>query len=111
MQNANDLEITRNQPVFSDAASDGPYSAAAITSWLISEIEELLSIEPGHLVVDKPLLNYGLSSMTGMILSGNIEERLGIQLDPSVAWEYPTIESLAVYLAGEVKSQHLSLSV
>ena len=78
---------------------------------MISEIEELLSIEPGHLAVDKPLLNYGLSSMTGMILSGNIEERLGIRLDPSVAWEYPTIEFLAVYLAGEVKSQHLSVSI
>jgi len=111
MQNANDLEIIRNQLVFTDAASDGTHSVAAITSWLISEIEDLLSIEPGHLAVDKPLLKYGLSSMTGMILSGNIEERLGIRLDPSVAWEYPTIESLAVYLANEVKSQHLSVSI
>ena len=110
MQNAK--EITRNESVLTETtAADGAYSVAAITSWLISEIEDLLSIDAGQLALDKPLVDYGLSSMTGMMFSGTIEEWLGIRLDPSVAWEYPTIESLAVYLAGEVKTQHLSPSV
>jgi len=82
-----------------------------ITSWLISEVEELLSVEAGQVAIDRPLADYGLSSMTGMILSGNIEDWLGIQLDPAVAWEYPTIESLAAYLAGEAQTQPVAISI
>lgn len=80
-----------------------------IKRWLIAEIEDLLSVDSQELAVDQPLVNYGLSSMTGMILSGDIEQWLGIELDPSVAWEYPTIESLAGYLAEEVMSQRPAL--
>lgn len=80
-----------------------------IKRWLIAEIEDLLSVDPQELAVDQPLVNYGLSSMTGMILSGDIEQWLGIELDPSVAWEYPTIESLAGYLAEQVLSQRPAL--
>jgi acyl carrier protein len=95
MQNAKNLQNVDNE---------------AIQGWLIAEIEDLLSLDPQELAVDKPLVNYGLSSMTGMILSGDIEQWLGIELDPSVAWEYPTIESLAEYLAEEVKSHKLALA-
>lgn len=83
-------------------------SVDAIKNWLISEIGELLSVDARDLSVYEPLGNYGLSSMTGVILSGNIEEWLGIKLDPAVAWDYPTIELLASYLAEEVKSQRLA---
>ncbi len=77
-----------------------------IERWLIAEIEDLLSVDAQELALDQPLVNYGLSSMTGMILSGDIEQWLGIELDPSVAWEYPTIKSLAGYLAEEVRNQN-----
>lgn len=86
-------------------AAKATLSVDAIKSWLISEIAELLSVGVRDLAVEEPFANYGLSSMTGMILSGNIEEWLGIKLDPAVAWDYPTIESLAGHLAEEVKSQ------
>ena len=110
MQNAENFEITRNESVLGHAATaDGAYSVDAIKSWLISELQDLLSVDAADLALDKPLVDYGLSSMTGMIFSGSIEDWLQIRLDPSVAWEYPTIEALAAYLADEVKTQHLSL--
>lgn len=83
----------------------------AIRRWLLAEIEDLLSIDAQELAVDQPLVNYGLSSMTGMILSGDIEQWLGIELDPSVAWEYPTIESLANYLAEQIESRKPALAI
>ena len=107
MQNAEDLGITR--VLVPAATAEGTHSVEAITSWLISEIQDLLSVDAEELAVDMPLVDYGLSSMTGMILSGSIEDWLNVRLDPSVAWEYPTIESLAAYLADEVKTQHPSL--
>ena len=108
MQNAEDLGIARNESILTPTATaDGAYSVDAIKSWLISELQDLLSVDAGELAVDKPLVDYGLSSMTGMMFSGSIEDWLQIRLEPSVAWEYPTIESLAAYLADEVKTQHL----
>lgn len=93
-------ESILNKPVDPD---DGALSVVAISAWLIAEVAELLSVAARDLAVDKPLANYGLSSMTGVILSGDLEEWLGIQLDPAVAWEYPTIESLASYLAEQLR--------
>ncbi len=48
--------------------------------------------------VREPLDSFGLSSQDMVILAGELEERLGRQLSPTLAWEYPTIEALARYL-------------
>jgi len=95
---------------FTEAAKETP-SVSAIQEWLISEIGQLLSIDAGDLSVAEPFADYGLSSMTGVVLSGNIEEWLDIKLDPGVAWDYPTIESLGAYLAEEVQRQKLAACV
>ena len=71
----------------------------------VFELRKLLTVAPEGLDAKEPLSNYGLSSMTGMMLSGDIEEWLGLKLDPAVAWEYPTIETLAHYLSKEVAAQ------
>lgn len=91
-----------------ETATNGASLVEAIKGWLIAEIAELLSVDARDLAVDEPLSNYGLSSMTGVILSGNIEEWLDLHLDAAVAWEFPTIESLAGHLATQVKDQKLS---
>ena len=103
------LDGVSDESAFNESAeaANRALSADTIKTWLISEIAELLSVDARDLAVDEPFANYGLSSMTGVILSGNIEEWLGIQLDPAVAWDYPTIESLAGHLAEEVNSQRL----
>lgn len=102
--------LVKDESAFNAAAgaAKGTLSADDIKSWLVSEIGELLSVDARDLSVYEPLGNYGLSSMTGVILSGNIEEWLGIKLDPAVAWDYPTIALLSGYLAEEVKSQSLA---
>jgi len=92
-------------------AARATLSVDAIKSWLVSEVSELLSVDAQTVSVYESLGDYGLSSMTGVILSGNIEEWLGIKLDPAVAWDYPTIESLATYLVDEVKSQTVAAAI
>ncbi len=103
------LDRARDETGFNSSAGaeNGTLSVEAIRNWLIAEIAELLSVDARDLSVDKPLADYGLSSMTGVILSGNIEEWLNVQLDPAVAWDYPTIESLASHLAEEVNNPAL----
>src|SRR5260370_38181693 len=92
----------------STEAAKETLSVSAIQRWLISEIGQLLSVDAADFSVAEPFADYGLSSMTGVVLSGNIEEWLDIKLDPGVAWDYPTIELLAAYRAAELKTPKLA---
>jgi acyl carrier protein len=86
------------------APESGPPSAAVIEEWLVNRIADLQAIEPGEIDVEEQLSVYGLSSLTGVMLSGDIEDWLKIQVEPTLAWEYPTVRALAGYLAGVAPS-------
>jgi acyl carrier protein len=97
-----------------DEAHSASSAEAAVTEqirmWLATKAAELLSIAPETLYAQEPLINFGLSSMTGLMLSGDIEEWLDLELDPMVIWEYPTIEALALYLSQEVTARQVKLT-
>ena len=76
-------------------------TAAAIQTWLVDYISRILKTEPQSIDVREPLENFGLSSIDAVSLSGDLESWLGVQLSPMVVYVYPTIESLAHYLAEE----------
>ncbi|HEY0068877.1 MAG TPA: acyl carrier protein [Chloroflexia bacterium] len=78
-----------------------PQDTAAIQAWLVDYLSRLLKVEPQTIDVQEPFENFGLSSMDAVGLSGELESWLGIQLSPMLVYTYPTIESLAGYLAEE----------
>jgi acyl carrier protein len=69
-----------------------------IEDWLTGHIAQLLDITVEDIDVREPLVSFGLSSQDMVILAGELEEWLGCQLSPTLAWEYPTIEALAKHL-------------
>lgn len=75
----------------------------AIQNWLITKLSEWLAIEAATIYIQEPFANYGLSSVSAVTLAGDLEEWLGVELSPTLAYEYPTIESLARYLADETE--------
>ena len=81
-----------------------PLSMERIENWLVTQVADLLALEPAEINVEEPLSVYGLSSLTGVMLSGDVEDWLRIKVEPTVAWEYPTIRTLAAYLAQEVRA-------
>jgi acyl transferase domain-containing protein len=74
-------------------------TAEVIQSWLIARLSELLEIESQEIDVREPFASYGMGSAELVSLSGELAEWLGRQLSPDLAYEYPTIETLARYLA------------
>jgi hypothetical protein len=40
--------------------------------------------------------------MYALMLCGDIEDHLGVPMEPKVAWDYRTIDSLAGYLARQL---------
>lgn len=47
-----------------------------------------------------PLEAYGLSSRDAVVLSGELETLLGRKIDPTIAYQHPTVEALAKALTG-----------
>lgn len=77
---------------------------AEIQAWLISYLAELLEIEPDELDVTIPFDRYGLDSSAAVGMIGDLEEWLGSELDPTLIYDYPTIEALAGHLSEEDKT-------
>ncbi len=71
---------------------------AEIEGWLIDWIAKELGMPPAEIVTSKSLLDYSLSSVTAMMLVGDLEEWLGLTLPPTLVWDYPSIAAIADYL-------------
>ncbi|NOX38147.1 MAG: amino acid adenylation domain-containing protein [Calditrichaeota bacterium] len=72
-----------------------------IESWLVKKLAEILKTPANTIDIRQPFASYGLDSAQAVSLAGELEEWLGISLPPTLLYDYPTIESLARYLAGQ----------
>mgnify|MGYP001757793333 FL=1 len=70
-----------------------------LIQWLTSWVEGATGVDS----VDPttPLETYGLASRDAVILSGELEKLLGRRVDPTVAYQYPTITALAQALLAQ----------
>src|SRR6266446_10529579 len=79
--------------------------ANTIQSWLTTHLAEQLGLSTEDIDMRRPFTEYGLDSMVGVFLAGDLEAWLGLKLSATVLWEYPTTEMLAQYLAAELQRQ------
>ena len=79
-------------------------NTAEIQTWLVSYLAELLEIEPDEVDVTIPFDRYGLDSSAAVELSGDLEDWLGRELDPTLLYDYPTVEALAKHLSEECQA-------
>lgn len=70
-----------------------------IETWLAEYVGELLALPSGEIDPDATFDSFGLDSATAIGITGELEEWLGISIDPDVAYNYPTIRSLSSHLA------------
>jgi acyl carrier protein len=78
-----------------------PLAQERIQAWLVSYLAELLEIEKDEIEVTIPFNRYGLDSSAAVGLTGDLENWLGYELEPTLLYDYPTIEALTQYLAEE----------
>jgi acyl carrier protein len=70
-----------------------------IEAWLVREIAGRLGCSSEEIDVRKPFASYGLDSVQAVGMSGALENWLGVRVPATLAWDFPTIESLAPHLA------------
>jgi acyl transferase domain-containing protein/acyl-CoA synthetase (AMP-forming)/AMP-acid ligase II/NADPH:quinone reductase-like Zn-dependent oxidoreductase/NADP-dependent 3-hydroxy acid dehydrogenase YdfG/acyl carrier protein len=84
-----------------DRSTCGSLQADEIETWLIEQIAERLGVAPSRIDIDAPLSNHGLGSIEAVELAAGLEVLLRRQISATIAWEHPTIASLAAHLAGK----------
>lgn len=74
-------------------------SQSEVQEFIVQYLSTKLDVSPERLEVDAPIMTTGISSREAVVLSGELEDFIGQPVEPSVAWEYPTIAALSQHLA------------
>lgn len=88
---------------------ESPPDEQAIQRWLRSKFGELLGVKAGEIDIQEPLSNYGLGSIQAVSLTGDLEDWLGLQLPPTLLWDYSSIDALAKHLCTESRFEQPAL--
>jgi acyl carrier protein len=74
-------------------------SATEIQDWIVVYLANLLEIDPEEIDVTIPFDRYGLDSSAAIGFTGDLEEWLGKEIDPTLLYDYPTVEALVEHLS------------
>ena len=87
--------------------NEGKAAAQEMQRFLIAELARRMEVDPKLIDPRQPFERYGLDSLNAVRLAVELEERLGCKLPTTTLWDYPSIESLAQYLAGELNIREI----
>ena len=76
-------------------------TTAEIQTWMISYLAQLLEVDPDDIDIATPFNRYGLDSSAVVGMTGDLEDWLKVELDPTLVYDYPTIKALTRYIAEE----------
>ncbi|MEM7308291.1 MAG: acyl carrier protein [Planctomycetota bacterium] len=74
-------------------------SVADVQLWLVTYVAEILKLPAADIDATVPFERYGIDSSAAVGMTGDLEQWLGFDLDPTVAYDHPTINELAAHLA------------
>lgn len=80
-------------------------SVSELQTWMATYVAHLLDIHPDLVDITLPFDRYGLDSSAAVGMTGDLEDWIGIELDPTLLYDYPTISALAQHLIEEVERQ------
>lgn len=73
----------------------------ALAGWIRDWIRQNLALD-GEIARDDTFVALGLDSVHAMMLVGDLEEKLGRRLPPTLAWDHPTLGAMAEHLAADL---------
>ncbi|MFB7620113.1 acyl carrier protein [Kitasatospora sp. NPDC056181] len=92
-----DANVSTGTPDAPDAARPAP-TAEEIRSWLTDRLTHFLDIPAESIDPDVSLAEYGLESVYAFALSGEIEDQLGLAVEPTLIWDVDTVAALTAHL-------------
>ena len=73
---------------------------------MISHLSVYLNVQPHEIDPGETFARYGLDSSVAVSLTSELADWLSYKLEPTLFWEYPSIEVLAHHLAKECQLSH-----
>ncbi|MFJ9153168.1 acyl carrier protein [Streptomyces sp. NPDC102270] len=73
-----------------------------IERWLMERVSYYLETPVEEIDPGVSLAEYGLESVYAFALCGDIEDTLGVTVEPTLVWDIETVSALTVHLAGLV---------
>lgn len=70
----------------------------ALQKWMAHWIRQRFAMSEEIVDYTRPFIDYGLDSLSGVSMIGELERWLGRSLSPTLLWNYPSIAQLANYL-------------
>jgi acyl carrier protein len=69
--------------------------ATDLAAWLTELVATYLDVSPDTIDRDVDLATYGIDSVYALSIASDIEDHLGLDVDPTYLRAYPTITTLA----------------
>ena len=79
---------------------------SSISDWLIDRVAELLDLPARDIDTSLPLAELGIDSVGAVSLVGEVEDEWEIDVDPTMIFDYPTIDDIAVFIADEIEAAY-----
>ena len=73
-------------------------TGSEIRQWIRAYLAGVLGIPEAEVALDRTLDDYGLDSIEGVLMAGDLENELGFEVDPAAFLQYPTIEAMVMAL-------------
>lgn len=79
-------------------------TSANISDWIVGRIVFYGKVAEGSFTVETPHSDVGLDSIYALSLCADIEDTYGIEVEPEIFEEFPTIQQLADGLAARLQT-------
>ncbi|TQJ23655.1 acyl carrier protein [Micromonospora sp. A202] len=77
-------------------------TAGTIRAWLVERVAFYLERPAAEIDVSAPLVDLGLDSVYALTLCGDVEDRFGVVVEATMAWDHPTVNAMTAHLTGLV---------
>lgn len=67
--------------------------------WLLDRLAVYLRRPAEGIDPTVPLAEYGMDSVCALSLCGDLEDVFGLEVEPTLLWDHPTVDSLVRHLA------------
>jgi acyl carrier protein len=85
-----------------EKASVSKPSELEIQDWIVDYLAEILEIDAEEIDITISFDRYGLDSSAAVGLTGALADWLNKEIDPTLLYDYPTVEALVQYLSADL---------
>ncbi|WP_019505919.1 type I polyketide synthase [Pleurocapsa sp. PCC 7319] len=106
LDNNQQLSIEPSSNSSAKFAPEHSQTTAEIEIWLLSKIAKMQQIPIESVDLQQPLAVYGLNSVKAVTIAAELGEWLSIEVEPTIAYDYPSIRALAKHLGKQNYPDH-----